>query len=235
VYKVVWTVRFAAGTDVDEGRRRWAGEHAELARAVPGIERYVQSHATASLGLVGIEASRAASDGYGCMWFADRSGFLDARDTPEWAALAADAGMLFDIESMASLNAAIEERTIIEGPSGPFKAVWFVRFKDEIRADPARTREAHDYWTGTHGGAYGVNVPGIDRYVQNHVIGRLDEADHLGFDGFSECWFQDSDAFDLTMSSSEWGEMNEDALNLFDRDWIVGGMSALIEEKLVVG
>jgi uncharacterized protein (TIGR02118 family) len=234
MYKVVWTVRFAAGTDVDEGRRRWSDGHAELARAVPGIERYVQDHATASLGLVGVNPDRPAFDGYGCMWFTDRDAFLAARGTPEWTALAADAGTLFDIEAMASMNAAVDERTIIEGPSGPFKAVWYVRFTDEIRADADRTREAHAYWTGTHGGAYGVKVPGIDRYVQNHVVGLLDEDDHLGFDGFSECWFQDQDAFDLTMGSQEWGEMNEDALTLFDRDWIVGGMSALIDENTIV-
>lgn len=233
MYKVVWTVKLAPAASVDEGRKRWSDGHAELARAVPGIDGYVQNHATASLGLVGVDTTRPAFDGYGCMWFADRGSFVAVRDTPEWAALAEDAGSLFDTGAMASMNAAVEERTIIEGPSGPFKAVWFVRFKDEIRADAKRTREAHDYWTGTHGGAYGVKVPGIDRYVQNHVDGLLDEDDQLGFDGFSECWFQDRAAFDLTMGSREWGEMNEDALTLFDRGWIVGGMSALIDEIVV--
>jgi hypothetical protein len=133
------------------------------------------------------------------------------------------------MEKVAPLTAAVEERTIIDGPTGPFKAVWFVRFKDEIRADEERSREAHDYWTGTHGGAFGVAVPGIGRYVQNHVVEPVGDVP-LGFDGFSECWFANRAAFDLAMGSAEWGAMNEDALVVFDRDWIVAGMSALIDE-----
>ena len=56
---------------------------------------------------------------------------------------------------------------------GPFKAVWVVRFKDEIRSDPARTREAHEHWIETHGGRFGRDVRGIGRYVQNHCVAPL--------------------------------------------------------------
>ncbi len=63
--------------------------------------------------------------------------------------------------------------TIIDGGEGPFKTVWFVRFKPEVRADPGRARAAHAYWISTHGGHYGVKVPGISRYVQNHVASAI--------------------------------------------------------------
>jgi hypothetical protein len=36
-------------------------------------------------------------------------------------------------------------------------------------------------------------------------------------------------------AAPEWDEMNEDAVTLFDRDWIVGGWSAALEEHVVVG
>ncbi len=81
---------------------------------------------------------------------------------------------------------------------------------------------------------FGVKVPGIGRYLQNHVI-EPDPARRPVFDGFSECWFEDVAAYDTMNAAPEWDEMNEDAVALFDRDWIVGGWSAALEEHVVVG
>ena len=78
-------------------------------------------------------------------------------------------------------------------------------------------------------------MPGIDRYVQNHVVEPIVDGVKLGYDGFSECWFKDRAAFDVTMESKEWEEMNNDAKNIFDRDWIVGGWSSLLDEVVVKG
>ena len=57
----------------------------------------------------------------------------------------------------------------------------------------------------------------------------------LGFDGFSECWFQDRAAFDVTMHSAEWDEMNANAKNNLDRDLIVRGWSALVDDLTITG
>ena len=233
MYKVVWIVRFRPELGDEAARQRWRGAHAELGRAVPGVERYVQNHPTTSLGALGVEPGRPHFDGYACVWFRDRSSYEAAVGSPEWEAMADDAAELLDIDALSSMHAAVEEHTIIDGDMGPFKAVWMVRFRDEIRADAGLSREAHQYWTSTHGGAFGVKVPGIDRYVQNHVREPLAEDGSLGFDGFSECWFQDRDAFELAMTSREWSEMNHDAWNLFDVDWIITGMSALLDEVTV--
>jgi uncharacterized protein (TIGR02118 family) len=234
MYKVAWISRFSPASRAGDARRHWSGPHAALAAAVPGLDRYVQNHPTARLGLVGPADDRAAFDCYDCGWFADRAAFGSAITTAEWAALESDAVGQVDVEWGATMTAAVDERTIIDGPTGPFKAVWIVRFRDEIRADPDRVRDAHDYWTRTHGGAFGVRVPGIDRYVQNHVVGAVGTVDP-GFDGFSECWFQDRAAFDVTMASQEWDDMNGDAPNLFDMDFILGGMSAILDEVVVRG
>ena len=136
--------------------------------------------------------------------------------------------------------AVLDERTIVDGDYGPFKAVWVVRFKDEIRSDPARTREAHEHWIETHGGRFGRDVPGIGRYVQNHCVAPLGEegADPSGellFDGYSECWFEHRGAFELATSSPEWLAMNDDAVTFCDVDYILGGMSAVVEENVVKG
>jgi uncharacterized protein (TIGR02118 family) len=136
--------------------------------------------------------------------------------------------------------AVLDERTIVDGDYGPFKAVWVVRFKDEIRSDPERAREAHDHWIETHGSRFGRDVPGIGRYVQNHCVAPLgqegaDPRGELLFDGHSECWFEHRGAFELATSSPEWLAMNDDAMTFCDVDYILSGMSAVVEENVVKG
>ena len=151
----------------------------------------------------------------------------------------ADGPNLFDMDYFWGMSAILDERTIIDGDIGPFKTVWVCASRRRsARSRP--TREAHEYWIGTHGGQFGIEVPGISRYVQNHCVAPLgvegaDDSLELQFDGFSECWFEDQAAFELAMSSPEWLAMNEDAENLFDLDYILGGMSAVVEENVVKG
>ena len=199
------------------------GPHATLGAEVPGVDRYVQNLATASLGLVGIHDSLPAFDGYACVWFADRRTFRSSVASPQWSAIETDSSSLFDTDSSQLMTADVEEHVVVDGPMGPFKAVWFVQFTSEIRADPNLTHEAHQYWTRTHGGAFGVRVPGIDRYVQNQSVV---EPTHkgVGKPGLTtaspNAGSQNRAAFDVTMQSEEWDEMNSDAKNIFDRDWI---------------
>ena len=178
-------------------------------------------------------------DGYSCCWFADAESYDEARRTPAWAAIAADSPMLFDPDSFRGMCAVLDEQTIVDGDYGQFKAVWVVRFRDEIRSDPVRTSEAQEYWIETHGGRFGRAVPGIGRYVQNHCVAPLgaegaDASGELWFDGFSECWFEDRGAFELATSSPEWLAMNDDAETFCDTDFVLG-MSAIVEENVVKG
>jgi uncharacterized protein (TIGR02118 family) len=239
MYKVVWFGRFLEGIDKEEARRHWRENHGPLGQAVPQIETYVQSHAVEPLGRLGVDDTELRFDGYSCCWYADEEACRESFRTPEWAKLGPDGDEFFDMPWFSGMSAVLDERTIIDGEYGPFKTVWAVRFKDEIRRDPDRAREAHEHWIETHGG-FGSEVPGIGRYVQNHCVAPLgadgaDESIELLFDGFSECWFEDRAAFERAMASSEWLEMNADADSFCDIDWIVGGMSAIVEEHVVKG
>ena len=239
MYKVVWVARFKEGTDSDVARRHWSETHGPLGRKVPGIERYVQNHVTSALGFVGLSDERASFDGYSTCWYAHRSAFEESLTTPAWGAIGADSPNLFDDSCWAGWSASLDPRTIIDGPEGPFKTVWFVRFKPEVRADPQRTRDAHDRWITSHGGQFGVQVPGISRYVQNHVVAAIDSVGQndeipMEYDGYSECWFEDRAAFDLAMASEQWRRMNEDAVELFDIEYTVPLMSAVLAERVIV-
>ena len=239
MYKVVWVARFHGGISNEDARRHWSEVHAPLGAKVAGIDRYVQSHVLSALGPLGVSDEQAAFDGYSCCWYRDRDAFEESLRTPEWAALGVDSPNLFDDSRWDGSSASLDARTIIEGPLAPFKTVWFVRFKPDVRAEPSRSREAHEYWIAQHGGHFGTQVPGISRYIQNHVasaIGAEGETPgvKMDFDGFSECWFEDRAAFDLAMASPEWLRMNEDAEQLFDLDYIVPAMSAVLAENVVV-
>ncbi len=62
----------------------WNIVRRSLGAAVPGVDRYVQNIATASLGLVDIHDSRRAFHGYACVSSPDRHTFQSSLDSPEW-------------------------------------------------------------------------------------------------------------------------------------------------------
>jgi hypothetical protein len=128
------------------------------------------------------------------------------------------------------MSAQLEENTVIEGPSGPFKVVWMVRFKEGMSR-----AEGREYWAGTHGPIF--KELDIDRYVQNHVVGPIgaegedNAAAEIGFDGFSECWFKDERQFLDAVESDVWAVAVADGLNVFDMTQLWG---AVLQENVVV-
>jgi hypothetical protein len=225
VYKVAWIARFHPDLTKEEGHRRWADVHGPLAAAIPGLERYVQSHVVGGLPRVsGVAQEEPQFDGYSCGWWADRAAFEASMGTPEWAAMVQDGDGLWDRPFLTRMSGQVEEVPMIEGPSSPCKAVWVVRFR------PGMTREeGRAYWRTVHGPIFaGLD---IDRYLQNHVVGPIAEpGSEVGFDGFSECWFQDEDALQAAITSAAWAEAREDGPRVFDVTRLWG---AVLEDVVV--
>ena len=98
-----------------------------------------------------------------------------------------------------------------------------VRFKEGLE-----NGEAHRYWEQVHGSIF--KQLEIDRYVQNHVVGPLDDVNQPGFDGFSECWFRDRAQFLRAVESEAWAEAVLDGDNVFDMSALWG---AVLEERVV--
>jgi len=247
MFKVVWLGKLKQGMDRDASWTHLRDVHAPLVRAVPQVDAYVQSFATSvlthrSIGAgfePGPEDPPLGFDFYSAIWYRDEAAFRDSLRTDEWASASADAADVLDLESFGGNSSVVDARTIIDGGFGPLKTVYVMRFKEEIASDPQRTREAHEYWIQTHGHRFGVAVPGISRYVQNHVVAPLgadgtDDSIPMAICGLSECWFEDAAAHELAMASPEWLTMNKDAENLFDTAWSMAGMCAVIEENVVL-
>jgi uncharacterized protein (TIGR02118 family) len=240
MYKVVWVAAFHNRISPEDARRHWRTVHGPLGAKVPGVARYVQNHVVSALGPVATSDAGTYFDGYSCCWYRDRAAFEQSLTTPQWGALGVDSPNLFDDSRWDGWSASLDARTIVDGEEAPYKTVWFARFKPDVRTDAGRTREAHEYWIAQHGRHFGVKVPGIERYVQNHVIRAIDgtgenDAIAMDFEGFSECWFRNRAAFGQAMESPEWLRMNDDAQDLFDVDYIVPHMSAVLEQHVMAG
>jgi steroid delta-isomerase-like uncharacterized protein/uncharacterized protein (TIGR02118 family) len=96
------------------------------------------------------------------------------------------------------------------------------------RAD--RTHEqCLEYWSGQHHAALVGKVPGLTRWLQNHVVSAPGEP---VCDGIGELWFESDEAMHGALSSPELAAAVEDARNFLDME--TTGM-VIVEEKLPIG
>jgi uncharacterized protein (TIGR02118 family) len=235
VYKVAWFARFTPDRPREEADRHWAEVHGPLFAAVPGVERYVQSHVVGTLPAVGgYSEDSTYFDGYSCAWFSDREAFDAAMASPEWAAVGEDSANAFDDAWFQGMSAHVREVEQISGPTTPYKVVYVVNFRDGMSV-----QDADRHWTEVHGPLF-HDVP-IDRYVQNHVVvgtGRQGESgDPVHFSGFSECWFQDEAQFLEALASPGWAAASVDSPNVFDenRMWGAALREIVVKEPRAVG
>ena len=82
------------GMTHEQFMKHWVDVHAPLARKVPGIRRYVQSHMVDERARPDIPPIGVAVDGVAELWYDDREAMAAAMATPAARALHAD-GALF--------------------------------------------------------------------------------------------------------------------------------------------
>ena len=98
-----------AGMTHEQFVKHWLEVHGPLARKVPGLRRYVQSHILEERTRPDIPSTDVEIDGVAELWYDDRESMLRALATPEAKALYAD-GALF-IGRIKSFT--IEEKEIV--------------------------------------------------------------------------------------------------------------------------
>jgi uncharacterized protein (TIGR02118 family) len=240
MYKVVWLAKFPPGSDRTGMSEYWTKEHGPRFMKVPGVERYVQNHAIAPIADDGMGDGPVNFDGYSCAWFTNRTAFEAAMESPEWLDTVADGANVFDMDWLWGKSAAINEYVMRGQPSHfpadqdarPFKVVWFTKFT----ADRARP-DSQDYWRNHHG-PLALREPLMLRYTQNHVRaglgGKGETDDAVDFDGFSESWFADQDAFKQAMLTEPWRVLVANGANIFDMDYLFTGMSAVLDERIMI-
>ena len=111
MYKVIWLVRFNDGMSRQEAVRHWREVHGPLGQKVPGMVRYVQNHWVSPVGEYEVGPGRTAFDGHSECWFASEETFRQAMESPEWAAMVADAPNFFAASTM--VGAVVEETVML--------------------------------------------------------------------------------------------------------------------------
>jgi len=94
------------------------------------------------------------------------------------------------------------------------------------RADLTR-EQCLAYWSGEHHTSLVKQVPGLTRWVQNHVQSAPGEP---VCDGVGELWFASDEAMEQALNSPQMGAAVEDAKNFLDMDKT--GL-LIVEEKTI--
>src|ERR1700756_3365724 len=103
-----------------------------------------------------------------------------------------------------------------------------IMFVLQRRRDQTR-EQCLQYWSGTTHTALVRQLPGLTRWVQNHVISAPGEP---ACDGVGELWFENDEALQCALKSSAMAAAVEDAKNFLDMEKT--GL-LIIDEKTIVG
>ncbi|MCI0562014.1 MAG: EthD family reductase [Nitrososphaera sp.] len=113
-----------------------------------------------------------------------------------------------------------------EVPASPGKAkVVFVLFR---RADLTHEQSLAE-WNGERHTSIVRKIPGLKKWVQNHIISAPNEA---APDGIGELWFDNAEAREQAMNSPEMAAAVEDAKNFLDMERTY---ALVVDEKTIIG
>jgi hypothetical protein len=117
MYKVIWLTKFRSDLPREHVLEWWRGPHADMAKATPGMLRYVQSYWTSALdgdtqlatGELGV------FDGHAEHWFADEDSYRAAMASEQWQRCREDGPNGFDYVTL--VGGELEETVISWEPS----------------------------------------------------------------------------------------------------------------------
>ena len=190
MFQILAVLKRRDGLSPEAFQAHWRGRHAELARKIPGLRRYVQNHTLLS----GYRTRSPIYDGVAELWFDDAAGFERAGASPEMAAAQADQAELLAPGGVSILRVAL--RSIVEAPA-PAEGVKLISFLTR-RRDLSR-EQFSEHWHARHG-PIAARIPGMRRYLQYHAE---DDA-RFGtprYDGVPIAWFDDTQALRASQSS----------------------------------
>lgn len=112
MYKVIWLTKFRSDLPRDEVLAWWRGPHAQMARATPGMLRYVQSYWVSSLDGDDQLATGEFGlfDGHAEHWFADEDSYRAAMASEQWQLCRNDGPSGFDYLTL--VGAQLEETVV---------------------------------------------------------------------------------------------------------------------------
>jgi len=202
--KVITFLKRKAGMPVEEFQSYWRTRHPDVVTQLPGVRRYVQSHAL--LPVYG--HGDPIYDGIAEVWADDTDALRTMTRSPDHAAVQADEARFIDRASMGVI--ITEDHVIKDGPVPP-DAVKSVAF---LTRKPGLSVEAFQrYWLDVHG-PVAAALPGLRRYVQSHTRRSAYDAGRVpAYDGVVLTWFDSTDAIRGAAAAPEYARVLADAGN----------------------
>lgn len=202
----------------------WRNVHAPLAGTIPGIRRYVQNHTPP------IVSKNPPHDVIVEIWLDDAAAAKAAFDSPEYRN-----GAYVDEPNFVNLKQVTRLRThdhvMLAGePIGQdddlVKRVSFIKRKPGMSPE-----EFSDYWRKMHG-PLALDLPGMRRYVQCHVVPSAYDKGEPAYDGVAQIWFETMADLQYALNSSAYKDgAQADGPKFVDPDRLV---HLLTEENRVV-
>lgn len=193
-----------SGTSVEAFQQYWRTHHADLAKRLPGVRRYVQCHT-----LPGIYRRREpAYDGVAELWFDDTDALRAVATSEIFARVRADEPNFMDPSIYGEI--VTQEHIIKDGPI-PLEGVKNIEF---VKRRPDLTVEAFQkHWREVHG-PLGASIPPVLRYVQCHTRAAAyrDGATPV-FDGLALTWFESVDTMRQSAQTPEYAATRADEPN----------------------
>lgn len=164
----------------DAFHAHWKDRHGPIAKQIPQLSRYLQSHQIPDVGF------ECGFDGVAEGWVKDFKTLETLRTGKEYVNEAlVDERNFIDHKRTDWL--VTRDRPILDGPivEGQVKNVTLLRRKNGMSV-----KEFREYWADVHG-PMACDLPGIERYVQSPTV---DEAYKFGeprWDGVAQWWTKD--------------------------------------------
>ncbi|MGD0073607.1 MAG: EthD domain-containing protein [Candidatus Binataceae bacterium] len=195
-----------------EFHRYWREVHGPIAKAIPQLKGYVQTHRIPFPG----GFPNSPYDGAAEVMFESEGSLEQMRREPIYLK-----GALADEPNFIDMSRVgwqvTNDHVIIDGAAKPgmAKAVFQVRRKPGLTLSAFRK-----YWLEVHGPIVS-KFPGLKRYVQCHAIDASYTFGSPLWDGVAELWCDDVDAMVAMLDSKEFREVGwPDAYNFLDTVWM---------------
>jgi uncharacterized protein (TIGR02118 family) len=179
--KIIDLVKRQPGLSVADFQERWSGEAGAALARVPGLLRYVQSHALPQ----GYARGELLFDGIAEMWFRDEAACAYALTSTAFADAERIADTLFDRARLVRMP--VDVLVIKDGaiPENAVKNIEFVNRRPGMALEPFRA-----HWRDVHG-PIASKIPVLRRYEQNHLkLSAYATAPEPAYDGLAITWFQ---------------------------------------------
>lgn len=200
--KAITFVKRKPDMSVEDFQAYWRNKHPEVVVRLPGLRRYVQSHALLS----GYRKGDLPWDGIAEVWMDDTESFRRLAGTSEYEAVQADEKEFIGRSAVL----LVDDVLVKDGPVAKdgVKNIEFVN-----RPKGMDVEKFHAYWRDVHG-PIAAKIPVLRRYVQSHArMGAYRDGREPIYDGCAITWFDSTADMRLSATTPEYAATRADEPN----------------------